>query len=193
MEHLQLPRNPIHPHIKVPYLCTDHYDGGPFLQYLDRTGWTTSQILDASQHHNPGRSKEEVQTFLQTWFFFGLLTDVFGIQIKISDFVTLDQRDQKWISTKNLKPYTERWIKRESVLDHKSRRDDERRMSQCITMISSILTQVSLRGDDVLDGRLTWSFGVLVEYLLEARPFAYGTWDIMNGEWPAMEIHQLPD
>jgi hypothetical protein len=112
MEHLQLPRNPTHPHIKVPYLCTDHCDGGPFLQYLDRTGWTTSQILDASQHQHLGRSKEEVQALLQTWFFFGLLTD-------------------------------------------------ERRMSQCITMISSILTQVPLRGDGLLDGRLTWSFGVL--------------------------------
>jgi hypothetical protein len=131
------------------------------LQYLDRTGWTTSQILDASQHQNLGRSKEEFQALLQTWFFFGLLTDVFGIQIEISNFVTLGQRDQKWISTKNLKPYTERWIERESVLDHKSRRGDERRVSQCITMISSILTQVSLRGDGLLDGRLTWSFGVL--------------------------------
>ena len=120
IEHLQLPRNPIHPHIKVPYLRTDHYDGGPFLQYLDRTGWTTSQILDASQHQNLGQPKEEVQALLQTWFFFGLLTGVFGIQIEISDFVTLDQRDQKWISTKNLNSYTERWIKRESVLGHKS-------------------------------------------------------------------------
>ena len=91
MEHFQLPRNPIHPHIKVPYFCTDHYDGGPFLQYLDRTGWTTSQILDALQHQNLDRSKEDVQALLQTWFFFGLLTDVFGIQIEISDFVTLDQ------------------------------------------------------------------------------------------------------
>lgn len=61
-----------------------------------------------------------------------------------------------------------------------------------LSEVNYILTLRSLRDPNLLDRNLLLSFKVLFEYLLDARPFAYGSWDVSNGEWPVSFDYAMP-
>jgi hypothetical protein len=63
--------------IDVPYRCTKLYDDGPFLSYPERHGWEVLQsptgvrvLLSGAKPTN-----RDLESFLQTWLYFGLLND----------------------------------------------------------------------------------------------------------------------
>jgi hypothetical protein len=188
MEHLDLPRNPVHPPIEIPYVCKEPYDGGPFLEYLERKGWDREDVVDSRAR---GRSAEDVQSLLQTWFFFGLLSAVFGACFDQNSFIVGGSNGQECVSTLQLPGLMAECIEQESTLDRRTRREHEYRFSEYIAEINDIMTEIQLKDHEVLDQRLTLLFAVLIEYLLDAVPFAYGTWDVSIGEQPAAMIDYL--
>ena len=101
MEHL--PRrtgNPESVFPPIPYLCTDRYDGGPFLDYPRRQGlprleidWMDSLSL-GNQSYLRAMPPAELKSFLQNWLFFGLLHEILGDFYHHEDFVMSTEDDE---------------------------------------------------------------------------------------------------
>lgn len=100
MDHFLLPKDaiPIRPGMdSVPYVCIEKYDGGPFPTYPLRKGrpWMvpklTEEQLPYSVHEewHPTPVKE-LESFCQTWLFFGILNEVLGKAYRESDFIRPD-------------------------------------------------------------------------------------------------------
>jgi hypothetical protein len=92
MEHFPIPEGATH--IRVPYKCTQTYDGEDFFSYPERKGWTEGHLL--GEDHFGGRKDAEVEAFFQTWLYFGTLICVFKLQeieIDPSDFITTDDQN----------------------------------------------------------------------------------------------------
>ena len=68
---------------RVPYLCRTPYDQGDFISYPVRTGWSDEDLRDPSES---GRTIPEIESFLQTWLWFGLLHAFFGSFVAEADF-----------------------------------------------------------------------------------------------------------
>ncbi|KAI4176265.1 MAG: hypothetical protein LQ346_007903 [Caloplaca aetnensis] len=114
----------------VPYVCRGEYDGGPFLTYLTRR-----TDLDASVPRvvtDPSdlawfvqMPLEELEDLIQTWLFFGLLTEVFGDLFIPSHYVRTTGPTQppeltnpvsigteKFLNTSRLLPMVNSWTNR---------------------------------------------------------------------------------
>ncbi|KAJ6512733.1 hypothetical protein C8R45DRAFT_961195 [Mycena sanguinolenta] len=89
MDHFTIPDGTVH--IRVPFRCTERYDGGDFFEYPTRKGWTETQLMGHSGFGN--RAPAEVEAFFQTWLYFGTLVTVFklnGINVDPAEFITAD-------------------------------------------------------------------------------------------------------
>jgi hypothetical protein len=102
---------------KVPYLCVEKYDGGPFLTYPRRkeVPWVTPDVEvslylphTAFEMMHP-TSKEEQESFMQAWLLFGLFNEVLGDSFREEDFPVQDSGETKRIilCTKKLRPLLE--------------------------------------------------------------------------------------
>lgn len=94
--------------IRVPYLCTEMYDGGNFVGYPSRKGWN---IPDLGQRNTHNRAPEELPAFLQAWAYFGLLCTIFqpiDTSFNAFEFVERDEQGLK-ITTKELPKHVLRW------------------------------------------------------------------------------------
>jgi hypothetical protein len=102
--------------IDVPYLCKEEYDGGDFMTYPQRKNWTDDE-LDGSNSFG-GRSPEEVESFFQTWLYFGTLLSIFGPigrPIATADFLRLNGRGEKLITTAKFPDFIQAWMNREGM------------------------------------------------------------------------------
>lgn len=81
MELLLLPHSPTSQRDKVPYVCSERYDGLSFLGYPERKGYSKfaqiPEYFEAYESLQPTPVAEQ-QSFFQTWLFFGLLSELFG-------------------------------------------------------------------------------------------------------------------
>lgn len=115
MDHLLLPKDPLPTTLdKVPYICVEKYDGGPFLTYPRRKNrpWVVPDANDPlylpyasfeGMHPTP---KAEQESFMQAWLFFGLLNEVLGDLYCEEDFLVKDtaETDRFILCTKKLRP-----------------------------------------------------------------------------------------
>lgn len=122
MEHLPTPMHSLHRGSKtVPYVCKKFYDGGPFLTYPIREG--KPHVLPATSI-TPGQlpcwqyeklhptPKEELESFFQTWLFFGLIHEMLGDLCNPDDFiVTSNSLTDKVVSTSKLVAVVETWVR----------------------------------------------------------------------------------
>jgi len=112
MDHLPLPSNPTL-NLEIPYLCTEDFDGGPFATYGTRSGWTWSSVPGPMEFKRNGEaaSPDQLASFLQTWLYFGLLSETLGgwssdVQKK---FTAEGQSGQKRLSTECLEQIVVDW------------------------------------------------------------------------------------
>ncbi|KAL9010459.1 MAG: hypothetical protein Q9173_004609 [Seirophora scorigena] len=118
MEHLHPPRNVATPGPDpVPCVCTEDYDGGPFLTYPTRQG--KSSVLDDAPSASEGRPllpttpTAELEAFLQTWLFFGLLKEILGGLSIASQFISVDLSSgssQRRLNTTSLNSMVQDWV-----------------------------------------------------------------------------------
>jgi hypothetical protein len=80
MDLLIQPKSPVRPVPRVRYRETEYYDGGPFLTYPLRKNKPWMLPNDELGENNLGAHEvllptphEELETFLQTWLYFGLI------------------------------------------------------------------------------------------------------------------------
>ncbi|PKK48270.1 hypothetical protein CI102_6794 [Trichoderma harzianum] len=91
MDLLCEPNSPAAPPRTTPFVCTEAWDGGPFLTYAVRKGMARV-VPPRLRHHLGGDTsnepylevihptpKEEIQPFLQTWLWFGLFAEMLGL------------------------------------------------------------------------------------------------------------------
>ena len=74
--------------IVVPYVCEEQYDGGDFMTYPSRRtgslpnlqagGLWPGQLLYSHQMQLASLSNQEINSFYQTWLFFGLIHEILG-------------------------------------------------------------------------------------------------------------------
>ena len=123
MEHLPSPLQSLHDdQTTVPHVCSKSYDGGPFLTFPIREGKghvlpaasSSSGQLPFWQHEKLYPTpKDELESFFQTWLFFGLLHEILGDLCSPQDFIQVSQEaSDKVISTSKLISITETWISR---------------------------------------------------------------------------------
>jgi hypothetical protein len=83
MDCMLLPKNPTAPLTKVSHVDQVNYDGGEWFSYPQRRDekWPKldpDDILPLHQYMNSLPNSRELEPFLQTWLFFGLLSEFFG-------------------------------------------------------------------------------------------------------------------
>ena len=93
MDHLHCPLNPLSFDWEgIPYICSEDYDGGPFLTYPVRVGKPQAAPsegyigIDIYEYMRPS-SLKNLEAFLQTWLFFGLLKEILGDLYCRGDFI----------------------------------------------------------------------------------------------------------
>lgn len=136
MDLLCEPKSPATPPRKTPYVCDELWDGGPFKTYPIRKGKVglvpphLRHFLGAGAFPEPYHellyptSKEEIQPFLQTWLWFGLLAEMLGLN-EISPGVHLVENTVAAEGIRNLYASTvylsdedgKRYISAKEVLD----------------------------------------------------------------------------
>jgi hypothetical protein len=120
MDHFILPYG-AEPYITVPYRCTALYDGGDFFTFPARNNWTDDEVHGANDFG--GRSSAEIESFFQTWLFFGTLTEIsklVGLPVAIEDFITTSDDAEPVVTTRKLPALLQQWSK---ILNHSSKCD----------------------------------------------------------------------
>ena len=123
MDHLPYPASAIgRERTVVPYVCQDKYDGGPFMTYPTRTGSVPDLYLAglfpgqfpwSHQTQLASLPKRELESFYQTWLFFGLLHEILGSVCVAEDFIYTCEDQCGYttaVSTSKLKPALEDWV-----------------------------------------------------------------------------------
>ena len=95
--------------IEVPYLGGEIYDGLEFQGYPERKGWDTVNIIEG---RFDGRTYEETASFLQTWLYFGLVSSVIPMTVKMNDFLHKTEAGRSIVTSKYLPRYIHSWHER---------------------------------------------------------------------------------
>jgi len=100
-----------YPPLRVPSLSTpgtdDFYDNQGFYGYPRRRGWGIGDEVSLR-----GRGKEETNIFLQSWLYFGFLSEamsIIDVQFRMEEFIDEDPAGSCWISTRHLPRHLETW------------------------------------------------------------------------------------
>ncbi len=111
--------------IVVPYVCQEEYDGGEFMTYPSRrrgslpnlhtVGHFPGQLLYSHQMQLASLSKHEIESFYQTWLFFGLIHEILGSLYVAEDLIyTCEDAGHcsKAVSTSKLTVALDEWVAR---------------------------------------------------------------------------------
>ncbi|PNY23089.1 Uncharacterized protein TCAP_06963 [Tolypocladium capitatum] len=106
MDLLCVPDEPSAPTERCPYVCAEGWDGGVYRMYPQRTGLSRlvpRALRDMSEVPAPADQPfleglyptplEELQPFLQTWFFFGLAAEFLGLNEVAPGVRLMDRAD----------------------------------------------------------------------------------------------------
>lgn len=147
----------------MPYVCKGEYDGGPFLTYLTRRkdlNVSVPQVAEDWIDYTWIRTMPLVQLedLIQTWLFFGLLTEVFGDLFIPSHYVrtvvptdpslgttvSITTGDEKVLDTSQLLPVVNIWMRRiqSSANPECSPRTEYGHIAACLNLTSKTLRAI---------------------------------------------------
>ena len=118
----------------VPYVSSKDYHGVPFLEYAksNQAYQVAQDIQDAASMSLYGSTMEthELERFLQTWLFFGLLQETLGDIFDYGDYVDTDVKGSKVvISTRKLPEKLNKWLQDPNLTEERLTH-----LSQCLEM-----------------------------------------------------------
>ena len=171
MEHLPSPLHSLHAdQTKVPFVCKKPYDGGSFLTYPVREG---KEYLLPAGSSSPGQRsfwqheklhptpKEELESFFQTWLFFGLVHEMLADLCSPQDFIRASQEaPNKVMSTSSLISITETWISKVINGDIVATYDH---LAECLRVTFAALRAVNSAFDQRIKLSIA-SIGEVLEY-----------------------------
>ncbi|KAL8638353.1 MAG: hypothetical protein Q9228_004488 [Teloschistes exilis] len=156
MEHLPLPRDVAVPGPSpVPFVCQEDYDGGPFLTYLTRLDDLNPLAAETyleypSAGRLPPLPPSEIESLIQTWIFFGLLTEILGDLFVPSQYVTTaslaDKAEghEKTLNTHQLVPTIRIWkdqVHRSAHTEDEKNRQYEH-IASCLQLAATALSAI---------------------------------------------------
>ncbi|KAL2039153.1 hypothetical protein N7G274_008202 [Stereocaulon virgatum] len=123
MDHLPTAKNAIHNYSgAVLFQCQNEYDGGPFLEYPQRSGvlpvlsvgnTLPGSISSLQSQQIQSIAKQEIEPILQTWIFFGLIQEVLGGICRPSDFIAVSGQggeNRRVLTTASLVATLDLWV-----------------------------------------------------------------------------------
>ncbi len=132
MDHIPSIPDPHNP-ISVPYLGGSYGNAECFSTYLSQEK-IDLEALQAGPRADNLQVDHEAKT-LQAWFFFGMLREVLQLEIVEAEFIQVKD-GRRWMSTRNLKGYLNRW-----KAEHESAKrypiileERKRRAQECIAI-----------------------------------------------------------
>lgn len=140
MDHLMLPKNPVHARIEVPYICTEKYDQGPFISYIDRSTWTLDKVFN---HQDHGISTADTLAFLQTWLFFGLVHEISSGSLHDDDWIE-DVGGRKVLSTKQLRSLLSTWDQEWPETRNADPAHFYNHTKKCLKVATDVINQLSI-------------------------------------------------
>lgn len=153
--------------IEIPYLCKEDYDGLSFLGYPQRKGWSKDWLFDIGVFG--GKTLAETTSFLQTWLYFGLLSETLGVKVTTSDFVR-ESSTGAFITTRALPKYLDEWRDRDGKLSANAKSRRQIGIDICFDEVNKILSayrsQASVRP---LSPEVSLSIIILGETLSRAK------------------------
>ena len=195
-DHLPHVENPAYPPVKVPFLGI-FYDGGNFSSYPESKGWITELLIWG---YLSGRPRGDAESFLQSWLFFGVLCEVFGImgiELDQGDFVRSDAQGKLWITTRALRDYITLWACRTPRVPPREYLGYESRIRACLATLAlffkrhvSFIGRMNFAG--LVRPEIGLSFGILgsaldaATFQLVVEPWPTASGWIANA-WPPTE------
>ena len=180
--------------IIVPYVCQKEYDGGPFMTYPSRTGnLPDPRIVGLFPGHFPysqqmqlaSLPKRELESFYQTWLFFGLIHEILGSLYVPKDFIyTCEDRDDYTtaVSTSKLIIALEDWIARIQA-DTENPPVTYEHVARCLCMLHAALNVPTVRSN--FDPAIKLSLASLGQTLVYAAKKAFNVEDrVQNNKCP---------
>ena len=131
MDHLPKVNHPYNP-IRISCLSSEDYHGGSFHNYDERQGWTSERLENENL-------RQDAVTFLQTWLYFGTLSEVMGFHVPKSDFIR-GADNQKWITTKRLPAYFRRWKDEVASSPQADRKDRHQKSEEIVNFVARKIT-----------------------------------------------------
>ena len=136
-DHLLCPSNPTHYHIEIIFQA-EEYNGGPFLAYPDRQGWTER---DHEDPRSRGKTGQEINTFFQTWLIVGLLSDTLRRPLDHETFLAKNRLGKYVLTTRAIPKPFDMWYKRDQKLLAQTQRQHCRRIDANLgTLLNGIRT-----------------------------------------------------
>lgn len=198
MECMLLPKNPTAPLTKVPHIDQVKYDGGGWFSYPQRRDkkWPKldpDDILPLYQYMSSLPNSRDIEPFLQTWLFFGLLSEFFGgnalensdwglaataegsdkvalnqVVRRIYDSYTYEDAGRPYITTATLLQDMEEAVKG-SVSNRELFKTSCLRLRECLRMAWKVLKAAPAD----FDPRIRASIGVVAEILSHSMNYAF--------------------
>ena len=170
MEHLIRPTSAASQPYETVACISEKYDGGEFLTYPVRVGrphmlhspydLDSSLAFRARERQHPTPTKE-LESFFQTWLFFGLINEILGDLCTTDDFVrTTADGSSEVITTSQLLTILDRWVQRVQQGDLKPSYDH---VAECLRLMHDVLRVAGSAFDPNLKFSLV-SLGELFEY-----------------------------
>jgi len=99
--------------LSVPYLVQAPYCGDDYHSFPEREGWALGEDglwsrIGAAEVAGGPNDQSSLEAFLQSWLFFGLLTEVVG-SITIEDFMYQSSHGDWYVTTEKLPQYLSSW------------------------------------------------------------------------------------
>lgn len=172
MDHIVLPRKPARLLPSVKVYTKVEYDGGPFLEYLDRIAWTEEQLVN---WFSP-KTSDEIHAVLQTWTYFGFLSTVLGHPVPMARLTRQQHDGETILDTTELPALVQAWVEREWALPKPKRLADEEHMRLCLDKIWRLygaLGKNRTSPHNQLDSYFCLSVLVLYELLISLQKYAF--------------------
>ena len=204
MEHLHLPKNLSIPGPDyVPYVCTEDYDGGPFLTYPIRQG--KSYILEAASEQQYRAvvipmPTAELEAFVQTWLFFGLLKEILGDRCSTSQFISISDSPSpappRRLNTNLLGLMVKDWLNH--VVSSDKSKDEKQaqydHIAECLQLTLRVLNALRYSWRPDLNRQMIASIASVAELLEAATNQAYGIENFASqNKCPGTWAHFLRD
>jgi len=171
MDHLDHPKHNAHQAFRIPCLARDYVKppSTSFLEYPTSDGWSTERLCRGDKH---GRHTVEVAAFIQTWLFFGLLSEILQTEIRVCDYVRHVAYPETfgvslpYISTQALPLHISQWRRRQMRTPQSSKDVYAKSVGDLLEEVSMILQRITenMKMDQTLE-RVILSICLLAETL----------------------------
>ncbi|KKY24098.1 putative het domain [Phaeomoniella chlamydospora] len=179
MDHLDRPKAAVFPQFKIPYVCMSLYGGKDFMSYPSTQGYDIEKAKACDFVRTSGKDEDTkyiyddlpaLQSFLQSWLFFGLLHELHsmvGLIFEPSDFISTDTfvtttvgeklGTIRRLDTSGLHNLLVIWYEYSQTLDHAEVEKECRHFDECLEAVYKLCYRL-VRCSSYIDEKLVLSF-----------------------------------